>query len=261
MNKFLMTALLFVAGAALAAIAPIDGDNTVAIMPVTAPADGSTIITVPYVSCLAGGVAATLQAGISTYGLAAAESAANADAADRLVVLYDNEGTDEFWYYYNDAANGWTAITTAQVQPDGSSVALTPESAATFTLDRGRGFWLKRPANASATLYLQGELTTDPQSTPIASGYNLIGIAADDQIALNSVNWSGAYAVEGNLLASDTIIVPTAGGTAFANYYRSYSSGKWVDKRGNAANVTLKGHGFWYVRRAETGFNFQPSDP
>ena len=271
MKKLLMiTAALTLAGLVRAAIQPIEGSNVVGFAEVTAQGGENTIITVPFESCLENGAAGMLNDLVATCGLTA--HATDPAQADQLIVLTTNGTTQVYYYYYNDTEDGWTAITSSMLMPDGSSQALTPPAATNFPLARGLGFWVKRVASVDTNLYVKGQVSAAKQATEVAQGLNLIGYGALQSFDINSVNWTGAYGANGISNTTDRIMVGNGDGTyttyfyyvkkvGSSSYYDQFTN-KWVKSTATGpalptANVPA-GQGFWFHRRGTGAFTFRP---
>lgn len=262
MNLFLVAASTC-AGIAWGALDPINGDNEVGFAALSAPANSKTILAVPFQACLGNGDSGYLSDLVSTNGLTASDSAGT---ADQLVVLVDDSGP-KYNYYWLQAGVGWTAVTTSQLMPDGSSVARTPPAASAFEIDNGLGFWLKRVAGSGSTAFVSGQVPTGKQATTILPGLNLIGTDRTESYNLNDLDWTGATGA--NLsTAADQIRIVNANGSETTYFYfvdsaswgGSYTalSGKWLTQ-GFSSNITIPaGRGFWYLRRGGTGFTFRP---
>lgn len=274
MRKLLMAMAVAVAGMSFAQIA-IDGENEVGFTAVAAAAGQNTILAVPYRMCKHTGedTAVMLNALVSTHSLKS--DAVEADA-DQLIILSTNAlGKQAYFYYYNKPVGGWTPVTAAQIQPDGSSVLIDPEVAGRLPLAHCQGFWIKRhSASGSNPVYLMGQLPTGTQTVAIKKNEsNLVGIipTGDEAITLNhsGINWTGAHASSTKLTDSDSIVIMN-NGISLTYYYFNPSPvpagyeglvGKWVTKKYVEApeNVTLpKGIGFWYNRKPELGFSLSP---
>lgn len=272
MKKILMfVTALAATGFVRAAIQPIEGTNVVGFAAVTASGGENTIITIPFEACLGGGDAGMLSDLVATNGLTASS---DAGSADQLVVLTTEGATQVYYYYYFKPVDGWTPITSAMLMPDGSSQAIEPPAADSFAISRGLGFWIKRVASASSTLYMKGQVSDAKQATQIEEGLNLIGYGAVTDFALNSagISWTGANGGTGNTSTSDKIIVANGDGS-FTEYYYFIKPAewgpeyndldhKWITKSYTVVPVTTMieaGQGFWYLRRAGQGsFTFRP---
>ena len=271
MKKMLsMFTVLAAAGLAVADILPIPGTNTVGFAPLAAPESANTIITVPFDACLGNGAAGMLSDLVATNGLVS--HASDPAAADQLVVLTTNGASQVYYYYYFKTGQGWTAITSTQLMPDGSSQGVTPPSATSFALARGLGFWVKRPTGAGSTLYVKGQVSETKQSTEVKTGLNLVGYGAVEAFTLNdsSINWSGAYGGTGNTSTSDKLIVVESNGTFNEYFFFTKPAGwpagydaldhKWIKSDYTLATATIPaGRGFWYQRRGTGSFTFQPN--
>lgn len=273
MNKGWMTfAVVAAAGLVHAAMQPIAGTNVVGFVEIAAPAAKNSIIAVPFEACLQAGVPGKLGDLVSTYGLTAHSS--DPALADQLVVLTVDNGSPAYYYYYNDAEDGWTAITTEQIMPNGSKKTLTPPAASAFDVARGQGFWIKRAAGSGSTVYVQGQVSEAKQATSIGEGLNLISYAALESFDLNAtkIQWTGAYGVNGISNTTDRIMVGNGDGTYKTYYYYVKKAGsssyydqftnKWVESTSTGpalptANVPA-GQGFWYHRRGTGAFTFRP---
>ena len=272
MKKVLMiSAALAATGLVRAAIQPIEGTNVVGFAAVTAPGSKNTIITVPFEACMGDG-AGMLADLVATNGLTA--HADDPALADQLVVLTSFSGsTPVYCYYYLKAGTGWTAITTSIVVPDGTSQNLTPPAADAFAVSRGLGFWIKRVASANPTVYVKGQVATAGQVTEISSGLNLIGYGDVQPLALNAVDWSGAYGFGGISATTDRILVGKGDGTYTTYYYYVKKVGgstyydqftnMWVESTSTGPALPSSsipaGQGFWYHRRGTGGFTFRPA--
>jgi len=271
MNKgWMIFAVVAVAGLVHAAMQPIAGTNVVGLVEISAPVAKNTIIAVPFEACMQTGVSGKLSDLVSTYGLTAHSS--NPALADQLVVLTTFEGSPVYYYYYNDTEDGWTAINTEQIMPDGSKKTLTPPAASAFDVARGQGFWIKRVAGTGSSVYVQGQVSGAKQATTIGEGLNLIGYGALQSFDINSVNWTGAYGVNGISNTTDRIMVGNGDGTyttyfyyvkkvGSSSYYDQFTN-KWVKSTATGpalptANVPA-GQGFWYHRRGTGAFTFRP---
>lgn len=270
MKKFsVIFAACAVVGLAQAAMPPIQGSNTVGFKAITAPGEANTIITVPFEACLGGGSAGMLADLVATNGLTA--TADNPASADQLVVLTTNGLDLVYYYYWCQAGQGWVAVTTEMLMPDGSAQAVTPSAATAFEVSRGLGFWIKRAPSATATLYVKGQVSSAKQSTEIKSGLNLVGYGTVTQFTLNGsgIDWTGAYGGTGNTATSDKILVVAADGSFTEYFYFVKPVGwpvgydaldhKWITKSYALATETIPaGRGFWYVRRGAGSFTFKP---
>jgi hypothetical protein len=265
----LMFAAVAVAGLIRAGIPAITGENAVGFAPVTAPGEANTIITVPFEACLGGGAAGLLSDLVATNGLTA--HASDPASADQLVVLTTNQTGLVYYYYWYQTAQGWTAITSAQLMPDGQELAVSPPDADEFAVARGLGFWIKRSAASSAPLYVKGQVATAKQATAIQPGLNLVGYGTVTSFTLNGsgIDWAGAYGGTGNTSTSDKIIVVNADGSFTECFYFVKPDGwpagydalnnKWINKNYTLASGTLAaGQGFWYQRRGTGSFTFKP---
>jgi hypothetical protein len=266
MKKVLITTfVLAFAGVLHADMASIDGANTVGFSTVPDTGYGNTILTVPYVACLADNGAISLADLVSTNGLIS--HASNAGDADQLIVMVDDSGL-KYYYYWLKTGDGWTPITTTVKHPDGSESPVTPPAADLLDVARGKGFWLKRVAASASAVFVQGEVSASNPSTVIGNGLNLVGYGSAAAMTLNSVNWSDADGGNGLTQNSDRITVVEDDGT-LSNYYyftnpgegrEAYPSGSnWVDSNYAVVTVVIPaGQGFWYLRRDGGNFNFQP---
>lgn len=272
MKKALMlTAVLAVAGWALADIQPISGTNVVGFAAVSVPGAANTIITVPFDACMGAGTPGVLSDLVSTNGLTASADAAT---ADQLVVLTTNEVGLIYYYYWLQNAAGWTKITTTKLMPDGSSQAVTPPDANLFPLTRGLGFWIKRYAATPTTVYVKGQVWAAKQSTLISEGLNLVGYGAMQEFTLNNsgIDWSGANGANGIGATTDRILVGNGNGTyttyyyyvkpGATGYYATFTN-KWVKSTATGpelpgATTIPAGQGFWYLRRGTGSFTFHP---
>jgi hypothetical protein len=265
----LALAALAVAGSVQADVPPITGENTVGFAAVAAPAEANTIITVPFEACLGGGAAGMLSDLVATSGLTS--HASDPAQADQLVVLTSSGGELYYYYYWLKASEGWMAITTSKLMPDGSTQAVTPPAASAFEIARGLGFWVKRVASGGSALYVKGQLATAKQSTDISEGLNLVGYGTVQSFSLNDsgIDWTGAYGGTGNTSTSDKIVVVNADGSFTEYFYfvkpvgwpAGYDalSNKWITKSYTLASGTLPaGRGFWYLRRGAGSFTFKP---
>jgi len=265
----LMLAALAVAGLVRADIPPITGENTVGFATVVAPGEANTIITVPFEACLGGGASGMLSDLVAVNGLTA--HASDPALADQLVVLVEDSGSLYYYYYWLKEGDGWTAITTEKLMPDGSSQSVNPPDADSFAIARGLGFWIKRSAASANPVYLKGQVATAKQSTTIREGLNLIGYGTVTAYSLNDsgIDWSGAYGGTGNTSTSDKIIVVNADGSFTEYFYfvkpigwpAAYDAinNKWIKSDYTAATGNLPaGRGFWYQRRGTGSFSFKP---
>lgn len=269
----LMVTALSAMGLARAAMLPVTGTNTVGYVSVAAPAGANSIVTVPFEACLGAGAAGMLADLVATNGLTA--HASDAASADQLVVLTTN-GTSQVYYYYYwlKTGDGWQEITTEQIMPDGSKATLTPPEATNFPVARGLGFWIKRVAGATSSLYVKGQVSSEKQSTLIQSGLNLVGIASVEAITLNGsgIDWSGANGANGISSTTDKILVCNGDGTFTTYYYYVKRAGassyydqftnKWVESTSTGPVLPSRtipaGQGFWYHRRGAGSFEFHP---
>lgn len=270
MKKVLMiTAAVAVAGLVRAAIQPIEGTNVVGFAEVSAQAAANSIITVPFEACLGDGAPGMLSDLVSTNGLTS--HASDPSLADQLVVLTTNGATQVYYYYYYKTGDGWTGITSSMLMPDGSSAPQTPPAATAFEISRGLGFWIKRVASASATLYVKGQVSSAKQATEIATGLNLVGYGAVQSFTLNDsgLDWTGAYGGTGNTATSDKILVGNGDGTYTEYFFFTKPTGwptgydalnnKWITKSYTLPSASIAaGQGFWYLRRGAGSFTFQP---
>ncbi len=270
MNKFsVIFAACAAVGLAQAAMPPIEGSNTVGFKAIAAPGEANTIITVPFEACLGEGAAGMLAALVATNGLTS--TAANPASADQLVVLTTNGVDQVYYYYWYQTGQGWTAVTTEKLMPDGSSQAVTPPAATAFEVSRGLGFWIKRAPSATATLYVKGQVSEAKQATTITSGLNLVGYGTVTPFTLNGsgIDWTGAYGGTGNTATSDKILVVAADGSFTEYFYFVKPIGwpvgydaldhKWITKSYALASGTIPaGRGFWYIRRGSGDFTFKP---
>lgn len=268
----LMVAALVASGAARAAIQPIAGTNTVGFVAVAAPASSNTIVTVPFEACLGGGAAGMLADLIATNGLAS--SAGDPAAADQLVVLTTNGANLVYYYYWHKTNEGWAEVTTEQIMPDGSPATLTPPPATNFPVARGLGFWVKRVAGGSSTLYVKGQVSGSKQETAIGPGLNLVGVGSAEAVTLNEsgIDWTGANGTNGISSATDKILVCNGDGSFTAYYYYVKRDGassyydaftnKWVESTATGPALPTRtipaGQGFWYHRRGAGAFVFRP---
>ena len=267
MKKGWMTfAVVAAAGLAHAAMQPLAGTNVVGFVEIAAPAAENTIIAVPFEACLQAGVPGKLGDLVSTYGLTAHSS--DPALADQLVVLTVDDGSPAYYYYYNDAEAGWTAIATEQEMPDGSKKTLTPPAASAFDVARGQGFWIKRAAGSGTSVYVQGQVSETKQATTVGEGLNLISYASLESFDLNAIDWTGAAGAGGISASTDRILVSKGDGSYYTTYHyytggsRTEFNGKWVSTTGTialpAANIPA-GQCFWYLRRSGNGaFTFKP---
>ena len=119
---------------------------------------------------------------------------------------------------------------------------------------------------------IKGQVSSMLQATEIKPGLNLIGYAIPAAITLNDsgINWTGAFSTNGLTQTSDKILVIGTDGsftqyfyfTKPASFGSAYDSlnGKWITEDYAVADVTIPaGHGFWYDRRTNTVFTFQPN--
>ena len=270
MNKGWMTfAVVAAAGLVHAAMQPIAGTNVVGFVEIAAPAAENTIIAVPFEACLQAGVPGKLGDLVSTYGLTAHSS--DPALADQLVVLTVDGGSPAYYYYYNDTEDGWTAITTEQIMPDGLKKTLTPTAASAFDVARGQGFWIKRVAGFGSAVYVQGQVSEAKQATTVGEGLNLISYSAMQAFTLNdsNIDWTGAYGGTGNTVTSDKILVSNGDGTYAEFYYFTKPDGwpvaydtlnnKWITKSYTVATGSVAaGKGFWFHRRGAGSFTFKP---
>ena len=268
----LMVTALSAMGLARAAMLPVTGTNTVGYVSVAAPAGASSIITVPFEACLGDGSAGMLADLVATNGLTA--HASDAASADQLVVLTTNGTSLVYYYYWLKTGDGWQEITTEQIMPDGSKATLTPPEATNFPVARGLGFWIKRVAGATSSLYVKGQVSSEKQSTLIQSGLNLVGIASVEAITLNGsgIDWSGANGANGISSTTDKILVCNGDGTFTTYYYYVKRAGassyydqftnKWVESTSTGPALPSRtipaGQGFWYHRRGAGSFEFHP---
>lgn len=270
MKKFsVIFAACAVVGLAQAAIPPIEGSNTVGFKPIAAPGAANTIITVPFEACLGGGAAGMLADLVATNGLTS--TADNPASADQLVVLTTNGLDLVYYYYWYQAGQGWVAVTTEMLMPDGSTQDVTPPAATAFEVSRGLGFWIKRAPSATETLYVKGQVSAAKQSTTIKAGLNLVGYGTVTPFTLNGsgIDWAGAYGGTGNTATSDKILVVAADGSFTEYFYFVKPDGwpegydaldhKWITKSYTLATATIPaGSGFWYIRRDAGSFTFKP---
>jgi hypothetical protein len=263
----LFTVVLAAAGVVRADIPPIEGDNAVGFLGVPAPAGANSLITVPFEACLGEGANGTLADLVAANGLTS--HASDPALADQLVVLTEEAGAQVYYYYWLQTDEGWVAVATQQLMPDGTQKTLSPPAADEFALSRGDGFWIKRVAGATSEVYVKGQVPSASQSTLIAAGLNLVGYGAVTGLDLNGADWTGAYGGTGNTATSDKIMVQNGSGGYTEYFYFTKPSdwpagydaldGKWITKSGQVADVTVPaGKGFWYLRRGPESFNFQP---
>ncbi|MFO7936567.1 MAG: hypothetical protein R6V06_03055 [Kiritimatiellia bacterium] len=266
-NIFMIALACAVTVCLYAEMASVDGSNIVGFSTVDDNGNDTSILAVPYVSCLNNDGDIMLADLISTNGLAGHST--DPTQADQLIVLIDDNGL-KYYYYYLDLEDGWTGIETAMKQPDGSEVVVTPTAAASLPVSRGEGFWLKRVETSSNPLYVQGEVSASNPSTSIVDGLNLVGYGSGEAMGLNSVDWTGADGGNGLLQNSDKIIVVEADGSLSYYYYftnpgtgwEAYPAGSsWVKDDYTQADINIPaGQGFWYLRRDGGSFNFQPDN-
>ena len=268
MKKILMiTAVMAVTGWVQAAMPSLDGTNVVGFTEVNAPASANTIITVPFEACLGSG-AGMLADLVATNGLTAHASAA--ESADQLIVLTTNGADQVYYYYWLKAGDGWTGLKSVKVV-DGATVVIEPTAATSFPVARGLGFWIKRVAGASGTLYVKGQVSAAKQATPIGKGLNLIGYGTvTETFNLNGIDWTGAVSGGLALAAGDRIAVRN--GTGGYNYYYFFNmttppekyaafNGKWVKSTSTGFELPAAvsaGEGFWYDCKTVGGFTFRP---
>ena len=266
----LMVTALSALGLARAAMLPVTGTNTVGFVSLPAPASANSIVTVPFEACLGSGAAGMLADLVATNGLTANASAAS---ADQLVVLTTN-GTGLVYYYYWLNSDGWNKIISEQIMPDGSKATLTPPEATDLPVARGLGFWIKRVAGATSSMYVKGQVSSKNQSTVIEAGLNLVGIASLEDITLNGsgIDWSGANGANGISSTTDKILVCNGDGTFTTYFYYVKRDGasskydqftnKWVESTSTGpvlpSRTISAGQGFWYYRRGAGSFEFHP---
>jgi hypothetical protein len=277
MKKTLIVATVLAAAGLIRAdgITPLVGTNTVGFAIVTNIANqANTIITVPFEACLSNGVSGYLSDLVSTNGLTS--DPGNAAHADQLVVLTTNtDGSLIYYYYWLQTGLGWTNVPTEVLMPEGTSnTVVNPPAANAFRIARGLGFWLKRAyPNTGSTVFVKGQVSTNKQSTVIASGLNLIGFANPSALTLNDsgISWAGANGGTGNTVTSDKILIVGANGSLTPYWFFINPTGpsvgsfaacdhKWIDANYVVAtNVSISaGQGFWYVSRGATNFTFLP---
>lgn len=272
---YLIAAFMATAGLALAGM-NIPSENAVGFVEVDSFTSGAaTVLTIPFEACLGGGNSGMLSDLVSTNGLIS--SADNAAQADQIVVLIRDGNDLAYNYYWLKTGAGWTGIETAELMPDGSETGRNPPDADEFEIARGLGFWLKRPVgSAQATVYLKGQVPTGDQSTAIVPGLNLVGISSLEQLSINGgIDWTGAFG--GDPVApyfADKLMVPNGTGGFKDYYYFKKPAGqayeeyeewdeKWLEVISGGAlqptSDTLEiGKGFWYLRRADSGFDLEP---
>jgi len=271
MKKFLLTTVaLAVAGWGCAEIQPLEGTNVVGFAAITAPGGVNTIITVPFEACLESGAAGMLSDLVATNGLTS--HATSEGDADQLVVLTTNGATQVYYYYWNKTGFGWTEITSAMLMPDGSSQAVTPPAATNFPVARGLGFWIKRKTSGVSTVYVKGQVSSEKQATTISEGLNLIGYGGLESVALNAIDWTGAYGINGISATTDRILVGNGDGTYTTYFYYVKKAGSssyydqftnlWVKSTSSGPALPSSslpvGQGFWYHRRGTGDFTFRP---
>ena len=252
-----------------AAMQDLTGTNTVGFVSVVSPANANTIITVPFEACFPSGATGNLADLVATNGLTAN---ANAALADQLVVLTTYGPDLVYYYYYHQPGAGWTGIETQQIMPDGTTKrTLTPPAATDFQIARGLGFWLKRVAGATSSVYLQGQVSSAKQATAISPGLNLIGCAALSSFTLNAsgIDWTGAHGSNGISSVTDKILVNNGDGTLSTYFYYVKAGGnaelmnKWVESTPTGPvlpnKTILAGQGFWYYRRGPGSFTLYPN--
>lgn len=273
---FILTAALATAGL-VQAIDPINGNN-VAFVEVSVPGTDATpktqILSVPFEKCLNSGTAVKLADLVSTFNLVDKADADKA-SADQLVVLtttmINSVETPIYYYYYLKTITGgkeWTAIKTTLL--DGTQkTEITPPAATDFDIARGKGFWLKRPASASATsLFLKGQIASSSVSVTIKSGLNLISLGSLTSISLNSssIGWGTGSGNNvrnpGNGITGmdKLLVVKTDGSGDFDEYvFDAADGGKWLDQSGDPTSATVvPGQGLWYLRRGDDNLTFTP---
>ena len=267
-----VVAVLAAVGLARADIQPITGFNAVGFAAVNAPGGANTIITVPFEQCFGQGWSGALNDLVATNGLTS--HASDPAQADQLVVLTTNETGLVYYYYYCRTGQGWIAITTEQIMPDGSTQTLSPPAANDFFVARGLGFWIKRVASAGSTVYVKGQVATAKQATDIQPGLNLVGYSALAPFTLNGsgIDWTGANGANGISSETDKILVCNGDGSFSTYYYfikRAGSSSyydqftnQWVESTSTGPALPSRtlsaGQGFWYHRRGAGSFEFHP---
>jgi hypothetical protein len=159
--------------------------------------------------------------------------------------------------------------------PNGASSAVTPPPATNFPVARGLGFWVKRVAGASSSLYLKGQVSSEKQATQVSPGLNLIGVGDVASFTLNGsgIDWSGAFGTNGISTATDRIMVDTGNGIFKTFYYYVKRTGastdydqfdnKWVESTPTGPALPSfsisAGRGFWYNRKGAGPFTFRPN--
>jgi len=270
MKKILMiTAVMAVTGWVQAAMPSLDGTNIVGFTEVNAPASANTIITVPFEACLGSGPGMLADL-VVTNGLTAQAQDTEKNSADQLIVLTTVDTNQVYYYYWLKAGDGWTGFKSVKVI-DGTPVVIEPTAATNFPVARGLGFWIKRVAGASGTLYVKGQVSSAKQASPIGKGLNLIGygtVAAT--FDLNALDWNGAFSGGLKMTTGDRIAVRNGAGGY--HYYHFFSmttppsqyaafNNKWVKSTptGFALPAAVPaGEGFWYDCKTEGGFTFRP---
>ncbi|MDD4017705.1 MAG: hypothetical protein PHV28_07140 [Kiritimatiellae bacterium] len=270
MKKILMiTAAMAVTGLVQAAMPLLDGTNIVGFTEVIAQTNANTIITVPFEACLGSGPGMLADL-VATNGLTA--QASDTESADQLIVLTTNATDQVYYYYWLKAGEGWTGLKSVKVVDGQPAEIIDPMAATNFPVARGLGFWIKRVAGTSGTLYLKGQVSSANQETPIGKGLNLIGYSTvDETFNLNTLNWAGVFSGGFKMSTGDRIAVRKAGGGY--NYYHYFSvaepgqyeafNNKWVKSTptGFELPAALKaGEGFWYDCKTVGGFTFRPND-
>lgn len=265
-NISLIIGLCAAAGFAFADIQPIVGTNVIGFAGVAVPGNANTIVTVPFEACLGSG-AGMLSDLVATNGLI---GTSDPSTADKLVVLTTNNTDLVYYYYWLQNGQGWTAVTTEVLLPTGTNGVVNPPDATNFPVARGLGFWVKRPASASATtVYVKGQVSSNKQATEIRAGLNLIGYGSVQSFTLNQsgIDWTGAYGT--NTVHSDKIWLVNTDGSFTEYFYfvkpstwpSSYDvcNNKWITQNYVVASNTISaGQGFWYQRRGAGSFTFKP---
>ena len=172
------------------------------------------------------------------------------------LVLTDNLDKDD--YILHKVSNGWESWmvseegkwTSVVVSDAGVTTVAGPDTA----MSRGDAFWLVR-ADASKSFYLYGEVIDTPAADlTIGSGYTMMGNAALEPLAINSIKFKGTPK------KGDKIAIATTKGIGAKEY--TYNGTEWteatlaLDENGVLRPTVKKtsatippGQGFWYISK------------
>jgi hypothetical protein len=264
-RSLILMAAVTAAGLALADPPVING-NSVGLVEVTVPTTGSKILSVPFEKPLGTtpGQAGVLSELIATNDLKGASVGSEADA-DKIVVLTQaNVGgnmTNVYYYYWYQTDVGWTPYQT-KVLGGPVEGSITPPTANTFELARGKGFWLVRPTGATGNkLYVTGQIPTNSAAVTLKGNntFTLIGFGAlnDRDINDDEVTWASRY--DGGGLGQDQLRLVSDEGVMSTYTYWGGDDNQWLTPAGTTNTVAIKpGEGFWYLRRDTLDTTFTP---